>query len=382
MGKISSPQTFAEVDLDRINANLDLISSVAKVPMAPVIKANAYGHGAVIIARELEQRRDVIACCVATVAEGVELRSAGIKKRIFTLGGIVPEQAGTVVEYGLEAVLSDLDSARALSRRSKKGERVSVHFKINTGMTRLGADPEMAVSLFAKVAKLRGISLAGIMTHFADATTTREQTGLFSETVSAIRDSGHSIPAMSAANTSAIFLHPESRLDYVRPGIGIYGIQPFGGRDRGLLPALSLKSRISLVRKISRGSSVSYGGTWKSPGAREVALLPTGYADGYPRNLSNKARAIINGKTVRQIGTICMDNCLFDVTGLNAKMGDVMTLIGEEGGRRVTTLSVAKLLDTIAYEVLCGIGRRVTRVYRKNGKIYCMADYLSGGLVT
>ena len=154
----------------------------------------------------------------------------------------------------------------------------------------------------------------------------------------------------------------------VRPGIGLYGIQEFDGRDAELKPILSWKARIILTRKVGKGESVSYGMRWKSPGVREVAVVMAGYADGYSRQLSGKARAIMGGRLIRQIGTICMDNCMFDITGRAARAGDAVTLIGREERARVTAAELARECGTIAYEVLCGLGRRVVRVYFSNGR--------------
>ncbi|MBI4828746.1 MAG: alanine racemase [Nitrospinae bacterium] len=206
------------------------------------------------------------------------------------------------------------------------------------------------------------------MTHFADSGSaeghfTNRQLDRFDDILGALRARGHNLPPVHAANTAALFLSPRARYDLVRPGIGLFGVQEFDGRDAGLKPILSWKARIILTRKVGKGESVSYGMRWKSPGAREVAVVMAGYADGYSRQLSGKARAIMGGKLIRQIGTICMDNCMFDVTGCAARAGDVVTLIGEEGRARVTAVELARECGTIAYEVLCGIGRRVERVY-------------------
>ena len=371
---------WATVDLDRINHNLDLIHKKTGTPLLPVVKANAYGHGAVAVAKEIALRKDVDALCVMTVAEAFELRRAGLKKRLILLGGCAKSQAKEVLGLDCEVVTSDLETAKALSLKAGK-KQARVHLKINTGMTRLGVAAEEAVSLYKKTVSLPKIVMAGLMTHFAaadsDTVMTKKQIALFDNISSAIKTSGHDLPPRSAANTAALFLHPDSIYDAVRPGIGVYGVQPFPGRSRGLKPAMSLYARVMMTRKVIRGQTVSYGMTWKSPGDREVAVVGAGYADGYARGLSNQTRAIIKGSYVAQIGVICMDSCLFDVTGKNVKKGDAVTLIGEEGDKKVTTAYLATKQGATAYEILCGVGRRAPRLYRKGKRITSVADYLA-----
>lgn len=363
---------YAQIDLDRLNSNLDLISQKAKVPMIPVIKANAYGHGALTIAREIGKRRDVAALSVGTVAEGAELRQGGIKGRIIVLDGFLPDQAREISQNSLEVVASSIEEAKLLAGKSGR-EPVPVHIKINTGMTRLGADPEGALAFYNQVSRLKKVAIVGLMTHLAASNLkkghTPTQISIFNQIISAIRSSGGQTPPIHAANTAAIFLHPKSHYDIVRPGIGIYGVQEFSGKNVGLKPILSLNARVAMIRNVSKGTPVSYGSTWISPGKRRVALVPIGYADGYSRRLSNRAHAIINGKKIKQIGIICMDNCLFDVTGASAKPGDEVTLIGGDKRATITVNQLARKLDTITYEILCAIGRRIPRVYVKSGKI-------------
>ncbi len=363
---------YARINLDRLNSNLDLIGKRAKVPMTPVIKANAYGHGAAPIAKDIAGRKDVAALSVGMVAEGVELRKAGIKGRIIVLDGFFPEQAGEVSRNNLEMVVSSFDEAKLLALKSGR-KLAPVHIKINTGMTRLGADPEGALRFYRQVSGLRKVAIVGLMTHFADSNLLRGRTptqiSLFNEIISAIRSSGLQTPPIHAANTAAIFRHPKSHYDMVRPGIGIYGIQEFGGKDVGLSPVLSLSAKVTMIRSVKKGTPVSYGSAWISPGTRRVAIVAIGYADGYSRSLSNRAHAIINGEKIKQIGIICMDNCLFDVTGTSARPGDEVTLIGGDKQVIITVNQLARKMDTITYELLCSIGRRVARVYVKRGKI-------------
>lgn len=350
---------------------MDLIRKTAAAPLLPVIKANAYGHGAVTIARELLKRRDVAALCVGSVGEALELRREGIKSRIIVLDGVFREQARDVARYGLEAVVSSVAEARALASAAGR-ERIGVHFKINTGMTRLGANGDKALGAYKKIAGMKKIYPAGLMTHLAEANkkrgATSRQVSQFEQALSAIRGSGFELPPIHAANTAAIFLHPKARYDAARPGLGVYGVQEFSGADVGLLPILSWRARIIMARDVAKNTPVSYGAIWVSPGRRRVAVAYAGYADGFSRRMSNKAVAVFKGKKIRQVGAICMDNCLFDVTGTDAKAGDTITLIGDDGGRSIRANDLARWSGTISYEILCGIGRRAPRVYLKNGK--------------
>jgi alanine racemase len=358
--------------MDRLHSNVDIIAKTAGVPLLPVVKANAYGHGAVTVGLALSRRKDVAGLCVGTVAEAVELRLAGYNGRLIALDGVFAEQARIVADQRLEVVISSLQIAKTLARHAGK-RPVPVHFKINTGMTRLGAQADETVQIYEKAAALTGVQVVGVMTHLADSGTrdgfTQRQTGLFDDVISALRARGFQVPPLHAANTGGIFLHPGSRYDFVRPGIGVYGVQEFAGKNAGLSPILSLTARISHIQRVSRGAAVSYGMKWKSPGERDIAVVQAGYADGYPRILSGKTRAIVNGCMARQVGVICMDNAMFDVTGLGAKVGDEAILIGEDGGRKITVHDLAVKAGTISYEILCAIGRRASRLYVKNGRV-------------
>ncbi len=364
--------SYAEIDLDRLHKNVDLISSTAGVPLMPVVKANAYGHGATRIAKELTGRSDVAALCVGTVDEALELRKNGVKGRIIVLDGVLKEQAGDVVKLGLEVVISSATTARVLSRAAVKSP-VPVHLKINTGMGRLGVCPGDALDTYRKLAGMKKIRISGVMTHLADSDRirgqARSQINSFNSILDVIASAGFSLPPKHAANTAAVFLHPDSRYDLVRPGIGIYGVQEFAGPDAGLAPILSWRARVTHVRQLKKGEPVSYGMTWVSPGKRKVAVVSVGYADGYSRSLSNRARAIIGGKKMGQIGVICMDNSIFNVTNVDTKPGDVVTLIGKEGQAVIKMTDIARQLGTISYEVMCMIGQRCRRVYIRSGKV-------------
>jgi len=372
--KTGAPLCWAEIDFDRLHHNLDLMGKTSSRPMAPVIKANAYGHGMIAIAREIAPRPDVAALSVFSLAEAAELRRAKVSGRIIVMGGVTPEETSAALQLKIEPVVSDYATAKRLNDTAGR-VGVGLHLKINTGMNRLGCPAEEGLKLYRKIVKLPKIRIVGLMTHFADAEKrgglTKQQTALFNEVTNAM---DNAIPR-HAANTAALFLHPDARYDLVRPGIGMYGVQTFGGKDVGLKSILTLKARVIALREIEKGTSVSYGMKWKSGRRGKVALCAIGYADGFPRALSNVAHAMMGRLALRQVGTICMDDCLFDVTGTKVRTGSIFTLIGD--GKRVRAKEIAKRAATIPYEILCGVGRRVERRYLSGGKIIHHVDYLN-----
>ena len=363
---------WAEVDLDKLHRNADRISETAKVPLMPVVKANAYGHGASAIARQLSRRKDVAALCVWSLEEALALRKGGIKGRVITLGGARPWEGRLAAETGAEVVVGSAEQARALARAAGRRAPALVHFKVNTGMNRLGSDPEDSFGQYSAISSMKNVRLAGVMTHLASAGGSRRQTAMqlktFADILSALRAAGKTIPPRHAANTAAIFSHPEACLDLVRPGIGLYGIKEFPGADPGLEPVMTLRAVLIAVRSVGKGEGVSYDSMWISPGKRRVAAAAIGYADGYSRVLSGRSHAIINGGRAPQIGAICMDTSMFDVTKVDASAGDVATLIGPEGSGAAGAARWAGVCGTISYEILCRIGPRVRRIYIRRGK--------------
>ncbi len=361
--------TWADIDLNRLHANLDLIGERADVPFMPVVKANAYGHGALVIAKELRRRRDVAALCVWTVDEAAELRRAGVKGRLILLGGVSAGGAKEAATLGAEPVVGDIDRLPELARVSTTKRPFPIHVKFDTGMNRLGAPPEKAEALYRAVAANPKLRPAGVMTHFADAEKKRGQTPkqirLFDDLCHTLTTAGFTLPPCHAANTAATFNHPTARYEAIRPGIGMYGYQTFGGDPVGLLPVMQWYARVQFVRTVAKGESVSYASRWRAPRKTVVAALTAGYADGYSRPLSGKAFVIMKSVRAAQIGTVCMDVILCDATDVNSPaVGDVATLMGDGVGAD----RLASLTGTIPYEILCGVGRRVVRRYLKNGK--------------
>jgi alanine racemase len=310
---------------------------------------------------------------VATPNEAVALREAGINAQILVLGYIPEECAELMVENRIEATVFNLDTAQALSQAASSSDgEVRLHLKIDTGMGRLGFKPDSsALELIGEISRLPGIVLQGIFSHLANAdhadkSFAKQQVEVFKRFVFKLEESGVSIPLKHLANSAAIMDMPEAHFNMVRAGITIYGLYPSSQVDKAqlnLIPAMRLKSRISYVKTISAGQSVSYGRTYISQQETRVATVSIGYADGYSRLLSNRGWATIGGRKVPLIGTVCMDQCMFDVSGVeNVQVGDEIILFGrpEDG---VTADDLADTIGTINYEIVCAPSSRVDRIY-------------------
>ena len=366
--------TRAEIDLAAIAANVQMACRLAGPATAvmAVVKADAYGHGAVPVARAA-LAAGATWLGVAIPEEAVVLRSAAIRSRILVLGPIAPEQAPLVVAHDLDQCVSDPSQATALSRAAaSRGCDLRLHLKVDTGMGRVGLPPTEVRLAAERIAGLPGLRLAGLMTHFAesdadDPTFTREQLARFRAAARTLHTVGLAVPLRHAANSAALIRHPEARLDLVRPGIMLYGCSPCATRrpgDPALLPALRLRTAISHIADLPAGSSVSYGRTFVAPRDMRIATLPIGYADGLPRLLSGRGHALVRGRRVSIVGRVCMDMTMVDATPVpEVRLGDEAVLIGRQGAEEITADEVADLAGTISYEVLCRVGPRVPRVY-------------------
>lgn len=366
--------TYAEVDLTAIAANVELACRLAGpgVQVMAVVKADAYGHGAVPVA-STALTAGATWLGVANPEEAIPLRLAGMTCRIQVLGPIPPEQADLVAAYDLDQCVCDLSQAEALDRTARAhGRKLSIHLKVDTGMRRVGLRPGEVYGVAEKISGLRSLRLVGLMTHFADAEAVepefaREQLARFAEVAHALSAAGLPVPVRHAANSAALLFLPEARLDLVRPGIMLYGYHPRGRPrtgDPGLRPALRLRTAISQLQAVPRGESISYGRTFVAPRDLRVATLPVGYADGVGRLLSNRGQVLIRGQRVPIVGRVCMDMIMVDVTGLfGASVGDEAVLIGRQGTEEISADEVADLQGTISYEILSRIGPRVPRVY-------------------
>ena len=358
--------TWAEIDLDSLIHNFNAVRGILweGVGVLSVVKADAYGHGAVETGRALEEAgTDMLG--VATVEEAVELRDYGIELPILLLGGMRPEEAAVAVEYSLTPCIFTLDSARALDTASGKGGRKSpYHLKIDTGMTRLGVRPEEAGPFLTALAGLKNITMEGALTHLASAFSespdiTRGQLSVFSDVVALIRNRGFTPRYVHSANSPAIQRFPEAHMDLVRPGIMLYGSDGMNGLP--LRPVMKLKTTVIQVSKVPSGTPVSYGGTFVTKRPSVIATLPIGYADGYMRSLSNRAKVSIRGALAPLAGTVCMDLITVDVTDVpGVTAGDEVVLFGDS---LVSVDDVARWAGTIPYEILSITGKRVPRKY-------------------
>ncbi len=366
--------TRAEIDLQAIAQNVALACRLAgpEAQVMAVVKADAYGHGAVPVAK-VALSAGARWLGVAIPEEAVPLRAAGVTARILVLGPIAPDQAEVVAAHGLDQCVCDLSEAEALDRAARVCDRLlRVHLKVDTGMGRVGIRPRELRAVAGKISRLRSVCLAGLMTHFADAEAeepdfARWQLARFSDTARDLSTAGIEGQLRHAANSAALLLLPEARLDLVRPGIMLYGCHPRGRQhppEPVLRPALRLRTAITQLKEVARGESVSYGRTFVAPRDIRVATLPVGYADGCGRLLSNRGQVLIQGQRVPIIGRVCMDMTMVDVTGLTGvRMGDEAVLIGRQGAEEITADEVAEAQGTISYEILCRIGPRVPRVY-------------------
>lgn len=366
--------TTAEVDLAAIAANVQLACRLAGpgVQVMAVVKADAYGHGAVPVASEA-LAAGATWLGVAIPEEAIPLRVAGLTGRILVLGPIPPEQVDLVAAYDLDQCVCDLAQVEALDRAARAHRRtLSVHLKVDTGMGRVGLRPREVRGVAEKIAGLPSVRLVGLMTHFAEAEAdppdhAREQLARFAEVARDLAAAGIPIPLRHAANSAGLLCLPEARLDLVRPGIMLYGYHP---RGRGALPeprlrpALRLRTAVSQVQTVARGDSISYGRTFVASRDTRVATLPVGYADGVGRLLSNRGQVLIRGRRVPIVGRVCMDMTMVDATDLpDVRVGDEGVLIGRQGDEEISADEVAALQGTISYEILSRIGPRVPRVY-------------------
>jgi alanine racemase len=370
---VAGRPTVAEIDLSALSANLRLIRKRIGPgrEILAVVKADAYGHGAGAVSRRLLEE-GVERLGVATVEEGAELRDAGMTAPILLLGGVFPEDLEGAVACDLTPVVYSGEILQPLGRiTSRMGKRAPVHVKVDTGMGRVGVPVAEAVPFIRQVVATEGIVLEGLMTHFADAdladkSFASRQLALFESLIRDLRGSGIAVPCCHVANSAAVLDFPPAFFNCVRPGLLLYGCLPSPDlpADPGVQGVLSLKTRILYIKEVPAGTPISYGRTFITRRPSRIATLPIGYADGYSRALSNRGEVLIRGRRAPVVGRVCMDLTMVDVTDApEAGSGDEAVLIGRQGGARITAEEVAERAGTIPYEILCGIGRRVRRVY-------------------
>ncbi len=366
--------SYAEINLKAFSHNLRFIKNHLKpsTKVMAVLKANAYGHGSVMIARQAEAD-GVEMLGAANLREAVELRDAGIKLPVLILSGITEDKIKTFLNYDFSTVIYSKEIAAALHAAAKrKKKKIKVHLKTDTGMGRLGFKPEEISSFINQYNGTEFFVFEGLMTHLASAFNKNEkaftnlQIKTFHALVENLNAAGISFPIIHCANSAGIIDFPESHFNMVRPGIALYGISPFDEKrnDLNIEPVLSWKTRIIQVSHIQKGKPISYGGTFVTKRDSVIATIPVGYADGYSRLLSNKTSVLVNGKAAPQIGRICMDLTMIDVTGIpGISVGDEVVLIGKQGMKEIQAKDLSEKIGTIPYEILCGIGNRTTRIY-------------------
>ena len=371
----------SEIDLDAIYNNVINLKKIIKedTRFMAVLKADGYGHGAVAVAKTIDKLVDYYG--VAIVEEAVEFRKAGIDKPILILGVTNKDQYEQVVKHDVTQTIFTYESAKLLNEECKKQDKkAKVHIKIDTGMGRIGLkDDEKSIKVIKKIAKLSNLEIEGIFTHFANADEknkfrAHQQLFKFNTFLEHLNENGIDIPIKHMSNSAATIDIPESNMDMVRCGIATYGLYPSNEVNKEnveLIPAYSLRSRVTYVKEVPFGMGISYNSTYMTNKTTKVATIPVGYADGYARSLSSKGRVLINGKSAPIIGRVCMDQFMVDVTDIdNVKEGDIVTLVGRDGDEYISVEEIAALAGSFNYEFVCDIGKRVPRVYyRKNKKV-------------
>ena len=373
-------RTQADIDLDALEYNFN--NTRAKLPegvkLLAVIKADAYGHGAGEIVSFLEGRCDFFG--VACVEEAVELIRYGLETPILILGYVSPEEYPTVVEHGIRIPIFHYNDAKLLSEEAvRQGKEFPFHFCVDTGMSRIGFQVDsISADICKEIAAMPNLVCEGLFSHFAtadekDLTKAKAQRDKFKEFISMLEERGIDIP-IKHINNSAGIMNFDECFDMCRMGIITYGLYPSGDVDKALLdikPVMTWKTHISHIKTLPAGREISYGGTYTTARETEVATVPVGYADGYPRCLSNIGRVLVHGRYAPIIGRVCMDQFMIDVTGIDGvEIGDEVVLVGRQGENELTMEEVSEAAHSFNYELPCRISPRVPRLYYKNGKPY------------
>jgi len=368
--------TRAEVNLANLRRNLRVLQRMAGgAEVWSVLKADGYGHGAKAVARTLE-RAGANGVCVALLEEGIELRDAGIKAPILVMGGYYGRAWSELLRHDLTPVVYDAGQIEALAEevRYSGSEPIRAHLKIDTGMSRLGSMPRDVAEMAVSLARYPEVELDGLMTHFAcaerDAASIDQQMDLFDEALGSLRAMGLEPRVKHAANSAALLSSPRARLDMVRPGVALFGVDPTTRIAPELRPVMCVKSQIISVREIAPGQSVGYGATWAAERRSRIATVPMGYADGLSRALSNRGHMLVRGRRAPIAGVVSMDMTMLDVTEIDdVRVGDEAVVMGEQKGPLghdiIHATEIADALGTIPWEVLTNVSRRVPRFYRE-----------------
>lgn len=381
-------RVFAEINLDAILHNMKQMHGLLKkdTKIMGVIKTDGYGHGAVPIGNELEELDYTWGYATATVEEAEILRRNGLQKPILVLGATFPEQYRTMAELEIRVNVYSLEQAERMeAAAAEMNKKIMVHAKIDTGLSRLGFQvTEKDADEIAQISGMPHIILEGIFTHFAksdakDKTMAKQQLQAFDKMKEMLEERQVEIPMVHCSNSAAIIDMPEANMSVVRAGITLYGLWPSDEVKKeniDLAPVMSLKSRIVFLKELEEGRTISYGATYETSKKQRIATIPVGYGDGYPRSLSNKGYVLIHGKKAPICGRICMDQFMVDVTDIpETKEGDVVTLLGKDNGVEITMEEIGDLSGRFNYEFACDLGKRIPRVYVKNGEVVETKDY-------
>ena len=376
--------TYVKIDLDTIASNFDAVRRKVGVPVMAVVKADAYGHGAIQVARLLQDKCAFFG--VSSMLEALELRQAGLTAPILILGRTPVSAFPCAVRENVRPTIFHYEDAVALSAEAQKQGKVApFHFAVDTGMSRIGFQPTAeAADICAAIIKLPNITAEGIFSHFAtadcaDLTDAKAQAEKFDAFCAMLEQRGIQIPIRHLDNSAGLMNFP-NHYDMVRSGIVTYGMYPSGEVEPGLLPlkpALQWLSRVTHVKELPAGRPISYGGTFVTSRPTMVATVPVGYADGYRRSLSGKFYVLIHGKKAPILGRICMDQLMVDVTDIpDVKLDDTVTLVGRDSGEEITMETISAAADSFNYEFVCGISRRVPRIYCRGGREVRSVHYL------
>lgn len=364
--------TWAEVDLRAVEYNYKEIRRLVgkSVKIMAVVKANAYGHGTVEVSGVLE-KLGVSYLGVATTDEAVRLRDHDINTPVLIMGPILPSEVRVAIENDVTLTLCDKALLKEILRQTKDGSKAKVHIKVDTGMGRIGVWHEEAFDFIKLVSRQKNIIVEGVYTHFSsigrDSFFTNYQIESFEKLIEKLEKHGIRIPLRHAANSIATVDFKKSHLNLVRPGLIIYGMYPKHTFPKliHLKPALSLKTRVVFIKDVPPGRSISYGRTYITQKHTKIATLPIGYADGFIRNLSNKAEVLVRGHYAPVVGKVTMDQTMIDVGNIkDVRVGDEVVLIGSQGRHEIRAEKLARLAGTIAYETVCSISNRVPRIYK------------------
>lgn len=387
-------RTWAEIDMDALLYNYRQIRAAVTSGsrVMAIIKADAYGHGAVEAAHAFSEE-GVDWFGVSNLEEGIQLRKSGIDEPILVISYTPPEEAVRLAEYRITQTVIHAEHGRRLEEiAAREGVTVQVHIKLDTGMTRVGfpypsADPARTLDEIEEICRLPHLRAEGIFTHFAVSDEengeefTRRQYAALTDAIDQLARRGIQFKLRHCCNSAATLRYPEMHLDMVRPGLILYGLMPsdFLQPLLDLHPVMSLKTRVSMVKTVAAGETVSYGRTFTAPRDMKIATVPIGYADGYSRRLSNRGYMLIHGQSAPVVGRVCMDQCMLDVTDIaDVTEGTTVTVFGEDNGTMLSVETFAAWSDTINYEAVCEIGKRVPRLFVRHGKVVGQLNYLIG----